>query len=60
MLRVIVAEIILFLISPTYAVLGFPVILCLWLLTPSNNKKKKHRQEYKYDEYDYWQDNQGF
>ena len=60
MLRVIVAEIILFLISPTYAVLGFPVILCLWLLTQSNNKKKKRKQEYKYDEYDYWQDNQGF
>lgn len=58
MLRVIVAEIILYLISPTYAVLGIPVILGLWLLTPVNNKKKKRKQEY--DEYDYWQDNQGF
>mgnify|MGYP000025332414 FL=1 len=57
MLRVIVTEIILYLISPTYAVLGIPVVLCLWLLTPVN-KKKKRKQEY--DEYDYWQDNQGF
>lgn len=60
MLRVIVAEIILFLISPTYAVLGFPVVFGLWLLTPVKNKNKKRKQEYKYDEYDYWQDNQGF
>lgn len=58
MLRVIVAEIILYLISPTYAVLGIPVILGLWLLTPFKSKKKKRKQEY--DEYDYWQDNQGF
>lgn len=57
MLRVIVTEIILYLISPTYAVLGIPVVLGLWLLTPVN-KKKKRKQEY--DEYDYWQDNQGF
>lgn len=58
MLRIIVAEIILFLISPTDAVLGFPILLCLYVLTPSKNKKKKRKHEY--DEYDYWQDNQGF
>lgn len=58
MLRIIVAEIILFLISPTDAVLGFPILLCLYVLTPSKKKKKKRKQEY--DEYDYWQDNQGF
>lgn len=58
MLRVIVTEIILYLISPTYAVLGFPVVFGLYLLTPVKAKKKKRKQEY--DEYDYWQDNQGF
>lgn len=60
MLRVIVTEIILYLISPTYAVLGIPVVLGLYLLTPSKDKRKKKKRKQEYDEYDYWQDNQGF
>ena len=68
MLRIIVAEIILFLISPNgnfggmENMFGGGISGKLAKMSVNRmikkNKKKKRKQEY--DEYDYWQDNQGF